>query len=241
MLCGTSDDDPTLGWAQNDRFPGATWNPMVRPMLSLARHLAAAACRLTMFGLRRGPHITRYAMYRQLAQLKRPVFLASARALSISHSTALCATLGLQGGAVVEAEYPAVSLLDLPYPDASFDYVVSDQVLEHVEGDPQRAIDESFRVLRPGGWAVHTTCFLNPIHEWPVDLWRFSPAGLRYLCRHFSRIVACDGWGNPYVGLVMLLGLRFDGVPEARWHPLHRLATAQHRDWPAVTWVVAEK
>jgi 2-polyprenyl-3-methyl-5-hydroxy-6-metoxy-1,4-benzoquinol methylase len=45
--------------------------------------------------------------------------------------------------------------------------VVSDQVLEHVVGDPQTAIDETLRVLRPGGIVIHTTCFMNPIHGAP--------------------------------------------------------------------------
>ena len=32
-----------------------------------------------------------------------------------------------------------------------FDYVVSDEVLEHIEGDPQQMMDESLRVLRRRG------------------------------------------------------------------------------------------
>jgi ubiquinone/menaquinone biosynthesis C-methylase UbiE len=41
----------------------------------------------------------------------------------------------------------------LPFPDASFDYVISLQVLEHVE-DPRPLLEEMHRVLRPGGEAV---------------------------------------------------------------------------------------
>lgn len=39
----------------------------------------------------------------------------------------------------------------LPFPDEAFDYVVSLQVLEHVE-DPARVIREIERVLKPGGY-----------------------------------------------------------------------------------------
>jgi SAM-dependent methyltransferase len=179
-------------------------------------------------------------MYQHLARF-RQVPHPNAKVLSISHSDGLCDVLGLDRQSRTEANYPAVNMLSLPYPDNSFDYVVSDQVLEHVEGDPQRAIDETLRVLRPGGRAIHATCFMNPIHEAPGDFWRFTPAALRILCRKFSTVVECGGWGNPYVWVVVWLGLRFDGVPEAKWHPFHRLATRNHPEWPIVTWVIAQK
>ena len=179
-------------------------------------------------------------MYRHLTQFRQSSNV-DRKVLSISHSDRLCAVLGLDRDSVTEANYPAVSMLSLPYPEASFDYVVSDQVLEHVEGDPQRAIDETLRVLRPGGLAIHTTCFINPIHEHPGDFWRFTPAGLRLLCRGFSSVIECGGWGNPYVWGVLWLGLRLDGVPEASWHPFHKLATRNHAAWPIVTWVIAQK
>jgi ubiquinone/menaquinone biosynthesis C-methylase UbiE len=42
---------------------------------------------------------------------------------------------------------------DLPFPDNSFDYAISLQVLEHVE-DPRPLLEEMYRVLRPGGEAI---------------------------------------------------------------------------------------
>ncbi len=204
------------------------------------RALSVRAVRLSMRGLARGPHITRFFMYRRLAAFKQST-KTNTKILSISHSDRLCEVFGLDRQSMTEANYPAVSMLSLPYPDNSFDYVVSDQVLEHVEGDPQRAIDETLRVLRPGGLALHATCFINPIHEAPGDFWRSTPAALRLLCRGFSSIIECGGCGNPYVWVVVWLGLRFDGVPEAAWHPLHKLAVRNDPDWPIVTWVIARK
>jgi SAM-dependent methyltransferase len=48
------------------------------------------------------------------------------------------------------------NLPPLPYPDASFDSVVSFQVIEHIQDD-KFFLQEIFRVLRPGGIALITT------------------------------------------------------------------------------------
>ena len=206
----------------------------------MSRRLIAGALRLSMKGLPRGPHITRYYMYRYLARFKQSPGRV-ARVLSISHSVELCKLLGLADHHLIEANHPEYTALSLPFPDESFDYVVSDQVLEHIEGDPQGVMDESFRVLTRGGWAVYTTCFINPIHLEPNDFWRFTPDALALLARKFSRVVDCGGWGNPYVWIAVWLGLRFDGVPESSWHPLHKLAMRNDPEWPIVTWLIAEK
>lgn len=188
-----------------------------------------------------GHHITRYAMYRSLSGLfdsQAP----NSRVLCISGSDELARVVGLGTADVVGADYPEYSITDLSaFPDASFDYVLSDQVLEHIEGDPRDAFSESLRVLKPGGVAVHTTCFINPIHEYPVDLWRFTPYALRYLASEYSEIIGCDGWGNRGVWIVEWLGLRFHPVPDVEWHPLHKIATANNPEWPVSTWVVARK
>lgn len=43
------------------------------------------------------------------------------------------------------------SVLDLPFPEGSFDAVFYHHVIEHVP-DARRSLDELNRVLRPGGW-----------------------------------------------------------------------------------------
>ncbi len=45
--------------------------------------------------------------------------------------------------------------LDLPFPGATFDRVIASEVLEHV-ADDRRALDEVFRVLKPGGTLAAT-------------------------------------------------------------------------------------
>lgn len=193
-----------------------------------------------MKGLPKGHHVTRYYMYRHLSDVMK-AGEKSGKILSISHSTNLCNLFDLKKSEIIEANYPDYNILSLPFADNEFDYVVSDQVLEHVEGNPQSAIHETWRLLKPGGIAIYTTCFINPIHEYPGDFWRFTPEALKLLCRKFSNIIDVNGWGNKYVWFVEWLGLRYEGIPEPTWHPLHKVAMKNEYEWPIVTWIVAQK
>lgn len=68
----------------------------------------------------------------------------------------------------------------LPYPDESFDRVVSSLVLHHLNTDSKRrALSEVYRVLRPGG-ELHVVDFGKPHTAWgrvlaPV-IWRLEQA-----------------------------------------------------------------
>jgi SAM-dependent methyltransferase len=66
----------------------------------------------------------------------------------------------------------------VPVPDASFDAVLSTQVLEHVD-DPALYLAECRRVLRPGGRLLLSTHGLMVWHPDPVDHWRWTCSGLR--------------------------------------------------------------
>ncbi len=68
----------------------------------------------------------------------------------------------------------------IPLPDASFDTALCTAVLEHLE-EPEAALRECFRLLRPGGCAIYTVPFIWHVHEAPRDFFRYSPYGLRYL------------------------------------------------------------
>jgi SAM-dependent methyltransferase len=61
--------------------------------------------------------------------------------------------------------------------DASFDAVISTQVLEHVV-DPSTYLSECARVLRPGGRMLLSTHGVMIYHPDPVDLWRWTGDGL---------------------------------------------------------------
>lgn len=70
--------------------------------------------------------------------------------------------------------------MSLPFKESSFDIVLCTEVLEHVP-EPQLLLQESHRVLRPGGVLILTTPFLVPVHEAPYDFYRYTVHGLEHL------------------------------------------------------------
>lgn len=68
----------------------------------------------------------------------------------------------------------------VPVEDRTFDTVLCTDVLEHLE-DPQAAVREAFRVLKPGGHAIYTTPLFWHLHEEPRDFYRYTKYGLQYL------------------------------------------------------------
>jgi SAM-dependent methyltransferase len=69
---------------------------------------------------------------------------------------------------------------ELDIDDARFDLVLCTQVVEHVS-DPERALAEIARVLKPGGHAFITTHGVWPYHPYPTDYRRWTQQGLEDL------------------------------------------------------------
>ena len=67
-----------------------------------------------------------------------------------------------------------------PFPDASFEALLCNQVLEHVF-EPARFLAECRRVLRDGGRLLLSVPFVWDEHEQPRDYARYSSFGLRHL------------------------------------------------------------
>lgn len=82
----------------------------------------------------------------------------------------------------------------LPFPDASFDLVLSTSCFEH---DPLfwLSFDEMARVARIGGFLYVSAPVQGEVHRYPVDCWRFYPdAGIALVvwagrCGHPLRLV----------------------------------------------------
>jgi len=76
----------------------------------------------------------------------------------------------------------------------SIGLVLNLESLEHLPY-PQKAIDEIYRVLPPGGLLILTTVMHFKIHQAPRDYWRFTPDGIEFLLSRF-KILDCTLEGN---------------------------------------------
>ena len=64
-----------------------------------------------------------------------------------------------------EGTFVQADILELPFEDESFDLVYSHGVIHHF-ADTQRAVDEFYRVLRPGGHALVMVYHRNSLNYW---------------------------------------------------------------------------
>lgn len=143
-----------------------------------------------------------------------------------------------RGCEILAPPYPDVDIHKMPYEDNLFDYVIADQVLEHVR-KPWIGVEEVRRVLKTGGLAILTSALIFYIHGVPHDYWRFTPEGLRVLCENFSKIHSCRGTGD--LSFVLdILRKKASGkvVPGTS---LEKRALACDNKHLVSVWIIAEK
>ena len=71
-------------------------------------------------------------------------------------------------------------ITSIPAPDGSFDAILCSEVLEHVP-EPDRALDEFSRLLKPGGTLILTAPFISNVHMAP---YHFCSGFSRYWYEH---------------------------------------------------------
>lgn len=81
----------------------------------------------------------------------------------------------------------------LPFADQSFDILVSNEVFEHVQDYPA-ALDEVYRVLRPGGVALH----MFPSRWAPIEPHVYVPLAGVFRSRQWLLLWALLGVRNPF-------------------------------------------
>jgi SAM-dependent methyltransferase len=83
----------------------------------------------------------------------------------------------------------------LPFENATFDVVLSDNVVDHAE-NPRRIVEEMVRVLRPGGLLYFTVNVHHPLYHWAANI----HAGWRALGISFEITPFCGPYGAPDAG-----------------------------------------
>ena len=68
----------------------------------------------------------------------------------------------------------------VPAEAGAFDSALCTSVLEHLE-EPEAAIRECHRLLKPGGVAIYSLPFIWHLHEEPRDFYRYTKYGLAHL------------------------------------------------------------
>jgi SAM-dependent methyltransferase len=79
---------------------------------------------------------------------------------------------------------------NLPFADNSVDAIICIAILEHVE-EPQKAVREMYRVLKPGGYCYIHVPFLfyyHPMKGYYGDFYRFTYDGLEYMTKDFKEV-----------------------------------------------------
>lgn len=107
----------------------------------------------------------------------------------------------------------------IPVPESSFDFAICTATLEHLE-EPEKALREAFRVLKPNGIAIYSVPFIWHIHEGPRDFYRFSKYGLQYLFKktgfEILELKALSGFWVTFGQLFVYNLYRFNRGP-LRW------------------------
>ena len=108
------------------------------------------------------------------------------------------------------------SVQDMPWRDEAFDSILCFQVLEHVP-DPERALREYCRALKPGGVLILSVPHLAYLHNEPHDYFRYTKYGLRVL---LERVGFSDVEVIPAGGLLSFLGHFPSMIGKAVFHPI---------------------
>lgn len=96
-------------------------------------------------------------------------------------------------------------ICDIPLKDESLDLLLSSSVLEHVY-NPELAVKEMYRVVKPGGYVYAEIPFLRAFHMIPVDYQRYTISGIEELFkRHGFKLITKGICSGPFTGLALYL------------------------------------
>lgn len=74
---------------------------------------------------------------------------------------------------------------NLPFKNNSLDFVYSKSFLEHSD-NPERIVNEIYRVMKPKSYTIHSIPFMYPYHASPFDYNRYTEEGIKILFKKFK-------------------------------------------------------
>ncbi|MEO1590767.1 MAG: class I SAM-dependent methyltransferase [Cyanobacteria bacterium J06632_22] len=117
------------------------------------------------------------------------------------------------------AKFQSASIYSLPFPDESFDVVLNADVIEHLD-QPDAALQEMARVLKPNGRLLMSTPNRKPEGKWDIyHVKEFNASEIDDLCqKFFSNVRVSLCWPTWWLNQFLAGGFKRRAI-----HSLYRL------------------
>ncbi|MBN2614586.1 MAG: methyltransferase domain-containing protein [Bacteroidales bacterium] len=117
-----------------------------------------------------------------------------------------------QEGLYYNVQIPSADLLDLPFEGETYDWVICNHVLEHIDDD-KKAMTEIYRVLKPGG-----TALLQVPISFDLDKTYENPEVISAEDRekHFGQFDHVRIYGNDYIKRLESVGFQVSVLSQER-------------------------
>jgi len=156
-------------------------------------------------------------IYAKLIQIISPVYssgIVKEFLKSYSKRNTICLNIG-SGNSLISSDIYNVDIFaydnvdvvcdieNLPFTDNSVDTILNIAVLEHMP-NPQKVLDEIYRVLKPNGVIYTAFPFMQGFHASPYDFTRVTEEGIKVLHKRFEQIDV-KPFGGPTSGFLWVL------------------------------------
>jgi SAM-dependent methyltransferase len=170
------------------------WGSELGRLGKLRAHLAQRLA----FELRPEFQFIRSAIARDLKGRFASEDLEDRKAVVMAGSVWLARMLGLARTRLLVLDYPDFTLENLALLNDEYDFLIADRALHRCDSLADAA-NETMRVLRPGGFFVHTTSCLDLAVGMPIDRRRVSPGAV---ARLFPLSSSLATGGGPMAGWI---------------------------------------